>query len=186
MNGSTSSRRPSGLNILQWCFSTTFLSEGSTLHKCSQASCSKVSVVDDGNTGPDLDGDASVAFVVGKATWTDPLGVDSGALVMCGSAGREAACPGDESWVSLWAIRPTAEGVGVNGGGSTFGSATFRLLFLGVTGTSGMANPSSSVPFANMLGAVVGFRASFEAVALVFSGAFDGSPEALRLLVPFA
>lgn len=54
----------------------------------------------------------------------EPLEVETGALVECGSAGRDVA-----SWVSSemgisfpssafeWARRPTAKGVGVKGGG---------------------------------------------------------------------
>lgn len=93
----------------------------------------------DGSSG--LIGDESV-------TMSAPSGVRSGALVACGSAGR--CCRNGEGsiFVVVDAMRPTPDGVGVNGGGLTGDSdAVFALRFFGsgVEGSSGIAKSGSSL-----------------------------------------
>ena len=143
MNGSTPSISPWGENVSQWCLSISTFSFGSTFNRCAQASASSVSVVDvgSGRPGGRLAGmvtfrfaTAGVAGDEGYATTLDPPGVDSGALVACGSAGRASGCMLFGSGMGDDEARGTFEGVGVRGGGLDAGLGVWALrrLVVGV------------------------------------------------------
>jgi hypothetical protein len=77
------------------------------------------------------------------ATTREPPGVERGAFVACGSAGRGLRSGRfSRGWLSSVdeAMRPTPDGVGVKGGGFRGDSlAAFRRFGSGVTGSSGTA-----------------------------------------------
>ena len=77
---------------------------------------------------------AGVGGDEGYATILDPPGVDSGALVACGSAGRASGCMLFGSGMGDDEARGTFEGVGVRGGGLDAGLVVWALrrLVVGV------------------------------------------------------
>jgi len=79
-NGSTSSARPSGEKMRQWCFSMTGLSLGSVLIRWAQASSRRRSVVVVGRGTPVFEGEESMTLSEYVSS-RDPPGVFRGALV---------------------------------------------------------------------------------------------------------
>jgi hypothetical protein len=118
------------------------------------------------------------------ATTREPPGVEMGALVAWGSAGRgcrEARL--SRGWVSEEdAMRPTPAGVGVKGGGlvGDFDAAILRFFGSGVAGRDGTAQ---SVSFDVALGSSSG--AVVEALVLRFLGAGAAFSTFVYLPVPF-
>ena len=136
--GWISSARPAGEKILQWCFWMRGARRGSVLMRWVRPRSRRWVVV---------------VVVGGYATRRVPLGVLRGALVMCGSAGREGGVLGRASSVlGRPERRVTWEGVGVAGGG--LGRLGLERLGLGVEG--GSIVPGLMVPLvASLIGSFV-------------------------------
>lgn len=160
LNGSTSSCSPSGEKSLHRYFSITVFNFGSTLIRCAQAFSSRFSVV------------VSLASGAGDecATTREPPSVESGALVAWGFTRRGLS--GDEEAV-VDAINPTAEGVGVKGGGLMEESwgAVLRRLVVGVRGVT--------KTLVSVLVVVVVVVGSGAALALVVLGGLSAADSAL-------
>jgi hypothetical protein len=153
VNGSTTSLNPSGLNILH-CWPLISLSNRplpmkplSTSIKCASASFNSVSIVEFPffSGDPTSGGASAFLFLLGLSLTITPSppGFSTGALVTRGSAGRVwfRLARLSSIWSSfslvtfaLLAMRPTPDGVGVNGTGLiglAVSAASRRCLFAG-------------------------------------------------------
>lgn len=129
VNGSTTSCKPSGLNILQTCLSITACSFGSTLTRCAHAFSSRFSVVVPGSAALCDEGKADSKRSDGYLTTFVPSGVCKGAFVLFGAAFRIPPAGLRLGFVLVWERAAIAEGVGVKGGSSEAVSGSFfRLL----------------------------------------------------------